>query len=336
MITISIKDESIQIAQTLLKEIKEMSTKEKAQKATKTVGKALQKKAKVEVLPPDPFVEIAEKVNQLTEKTSVVEARQLAQDIDCNFFRLGGILARISDQEWWASAGFVSFKIFVQAELGMHYRKAMFLISIYNYLVEAGIPFEKVKNLGWTKLRELAPVINEDNIDEWVQTAENMNTLQLIEEIKESKKGDADVEEDKAPNDIKSKVFKLHADQREVIEEAIEAAKLKAGTEFDAVALEQICMEYLGTPSKKNEATAPKKVEKEKVTEEDLDDVMDDYEEVEEDIDPDHLLAQNEYEGQDDDSIADDSEFTEADGGEDLPYDDESDEDAETEEEINF
>lgn len=316
-----------------------MSTKEKAQKATKAIGKALQKKKDVEVLPPDPFIEIAENVNKMTEKTSLEEARTLSQDIDRNYFKLGGILSKISEQEWWAAAGYVSFKIFVQAELGMQYRKAMYLVSIYNYLVEAGIPFEKVKGLGWTKLRELAPVINANNVDEWVETATGMNTLQLIEEIKESKKDASEVDADKAPNDIKSKVFKLHADQREVIEEAIEAAKIKANTEFDAVALEQICLEYLGTPSKAKSADKPatpkktkkvvKKSEKE-VTPEDLDNVID-YEEVEDDMDADHLLSQNEYENLEDGESENAEEFTEADD-KDLDYDDPDGE----EEEINF
>lgn len=319
-----------------------MSTKEKAQKATKAVGKALQKKKDVvEVLPPDPFIEIAENVNKMTEETSLEEARNLSQDIDRNYFKLGGILSKISEQEWWAAAGYVSFKIFVQAELGMQYRKAMYLVSIYNYLVEAGIPFEKVKGLGWTKLRELAPVINANNVDEWVETASGMNTLQLIEEIRESKKDASEVDEDKAPNDIKSKVFKLHADQREVIEEAIEAAKIKANTEFDAVALEQICLEYLGTPSKAKSADKPatpkktkkvvKKSEKE-VKEEDLDNVID-YEEVEDDMDDDHLLSQNEYENLEDGESENAEEFTEADD-KDLDYDDPDGE--EKEEEINF
>jgi hypothetical protein len=45
------------------------------------------------------------------------------------------------------------------------------------------------------------------------------------------------------------KTFKLHADQKEIVEAALEDAKKRSGTKFDTVALELVCQEYMGTAS---------------------------------------------------------------------------------------
>lgn len=254
--------------------VKTKKPKKKVNAKAKVTTKALAKKpkakqkidvkVKVEVLGKDPFSQITKEISNLKQKQSLKVAKDLTEEIDCNFFKLGGILAKIQDESWWEGEGFVSFEIYIQAELGMPYRKAMYLISIYDHLVESGIPYEKVKDLGWTKLKEIAPVINEENVDDWVDTAENMNLLQLTDEVKDFKKGETSDDEvaEKVKNAVKTKIFKLHAEQQEVVEEAIEVAKEASGSEFDSVALEYICLDYLGKPFKKKKVE--KKVEKKK------------------------------------------------------------------------
>lgn len=257
--------------------------KKKAPKA-KAKTKALVKKSKakeVEVLGKDPLAKITKEVSALKQKQSLKVAKDLTDEIDCNYFKLGGVLAKIQDESWWEGEGFVSFQVYIQAELGMPYRKAMHLINIYDHLQESGIPYEKVKNLGWTKLKEIAPVINEENVDDWVDTAENMNNLQLMDEVKEFKQGETSDEDvaEKVKNAIKTKIFKLHQEQQEVVEEAIDAAKEACGTEFDSVALEYICLDFLGSPSKKKAKAIlnpkPKKKAKKKAKVEEVDDDWD-------------------------------------------------------------
>jgi hypothetical protein len=43
------------------------------------------------------------------------------------------------------------------------------------------------------------------------------------------------------------KTFKLHADQKEIVEAALDYAKAKSGTKVDTVALEYVCQEVMGT-----------------------------------------------------------------------------------------
>jgi len=48
---------------------------------------------------------------------------------------------------------------------------------------------------------------------------------------------------------LTTKIFKLHADQRETIEQALSQVKEQTHTEYDAVALELICADYMSSPT---------------------------------------------------------------------------------------
>ena len=50
-------------------------------------------------------------------------------------------------------------------------------------------------------------------------------------------------------NNTTYKTFKLHPDQKEIVEAALGDAKKRSGTKFDTVALELVCQEYMGTAS---------------------------------------------------------------------------------------
>jgi hypothetical protein len=79
---------------------------------------------------------------------------------------------------------YANFREFVEKKHGIHYRKALYWIEIYKRLVEAEVPWEKVKNIGWTKLKDLAPVLTKENVDSWVKVAEEQTALQLVETVK--------------------------------------------------------------------------------------------------------------------------------------------------------
>ena len=48
-------------------------------------------------------------------------------------------------------------------------------------------------------------------------------------------------------NNTTYKTFKLHPDQKEIVEAALTNVKEKTGTPYDTVALELICQQYMGT-----------------------------------------------------------------------------------------
>lgn len=178
---------------------------------------------------------------------------KLLDNIDHDYFKLGGILSAIQSEGWFMEHAFENFKAYVESECGIQYRKAIYLIQIYNGLVASGVKWEDVKHLGWTKLKELSSILTPDNVGEWVGLAEGMTVLQLQEHIKSATaapNSDAKPDDDAEAKQVTTMTFKLHTDQKETVREALDKAKHEVGTEFDAVALESIALNFLGGESK--------------------------------------------------------------------------------------
>ena len=201
----------------------------------------------------DVIGDIASEIENITKEEAFAAVPELIDSVDFSYFKLGGVLSVIQDNGWWEDDA-DTFKEFITERFGLHYRKAMYLINIYDRLVEANIPWEKVSGLGWTKLKELADILTVENVDEWVEKALTLTTLNLQEAIKAFKAGELSTDGTTDPDSsgVSTITFKVHPDQKETIVEAIEKALEEAGTEFKGVALEAICMGYLaGATGKK-------------------------------------------------------------------------------------
>ena len=112
------------------------------------------------------------------------------------------------------------------------------------------MPWEKVKNIGWTKLKDLAPVLTKENVDQWVPIAEQQTAIQLVETVKAAVAANSPKAlEDQTSKTVTTKTFKVHEDQKTTIEAAIDKAKAAANTTVDTVALELICMDYAAAPT---------------------------------------------------------------------------------------
>ena len=148
----------------------------------------------------------------------------------------------ISENSWFES--YVDFHQFVFDKYGMQARKAYYLIAIYTDLVTKQIAWEKVKHLGWTKLKELAPILTPENTDEWVAKAEKLTVMELIAALKAGT-SPSDIT-GKTSDDVTTLKFKLKPDQLEIVQAAVAKAKGEIGTEYDNVAIENICAGYVG------------------------------------------------------------------------------------------
>lgn len=204
----------------------------------------------------DLIVETAKEINALDKETAFEVVPSLIDSVDFSYFKLGGVLSAIQDNDWWNEEA-PTFRSFIEDNFGLHYRKGMYLIKIYDGLVEAEIPWHKVSGLGWTKLKELADILTQENCDEWVAKAESMSTLNLIDAVKAFKSGELSTDGTTDPDSsgVSTITFKVHPDQKETIKEAVEQAMEDSDTEFKGVALEAICMNFLAGGSTKE---APK------------------------------------------------------------------------------
>jgi hypothetical protein len=188
------------------------------------------------------ILDIAHEVEGLSKTKALNKASELAEDIEVNYFMLGGVLQLINDNSWFE--GFPDFDSFVFEKYGFQGRKARYLIAIYDSLVKKQIPWEKVSHLGWTKLKDLAPVLTLENVDEWVAKATPVTVAELQAMLKASATGTETPAKTKA--DLVTIKFPLKTDQAEIVQQALAKAKGELKTEFDTVALENICAGYLG------------------------------------------------------------------------------------------
>jgi hypothetical protein len=202
---------------------------------------------------PDQIQELGVEINSILSMEQAEEAlRTLIDATEYNSFKIGGVLYLMQcHPEWWGEK-FKNFKEYVEQSFGIQYRKAMYWLGIYTGLMEKNIPWEKVKGLGWTKLKEIIPILNDSNIEEWVEKAKSMTVVQLMEEVRAYKASLSVPAEDMKEYEggetkkVSTLSFKVHEDQKETIMMALEKAKEASGTEFNAVALEMIALEYIG------------------------------------------------------------------------------------------
>jgi len=186
------------------------------------------------------IADVAAEVEGLSKTKALNLAAALSDNIEANYFKLGGVLSVISTNGWFE--GSASFDEFVEEKYGFKGRKARYLMQIYTDLVTNQIPWEKVAGLGWTKLKDLAPILNLDNLDEWVDKASKLTVAELQAALAGPSKEKVD---GKTTDDIQTIKFKLKNDQVETVNHALAKAKGEVGTEFDNVAIENICALYL-------------------------------------------------------------------------------------------
>jgi hypothetical protein len=190
----------------------------------------------------DVFFDVASEVESLTRQKALSLAETLAENIETNYFKLGGVLKRIYEQSWFE--GFESFDEYVYEKFGFKKRKADYLMKIYTGLIDKQIPWSIVAPLGWTKLKDLVDVLTPENVEEWVAKAEKLTVVQLQAALKanapEGEAGSA-----KTTSDSVKLKFDLKTDQAETVQQALNKAKADTGTEFDSVALENVMAGYL-------------------------------------------------------------------------------------------
>lgn len=222
--------------------------------ATTTLLKSKKGKVTVSKAAENDFIlKTATEIENLSPTDAFAMVSKLLEEQGANDFRLGGVLSLIQENQWLE--GHETFRELVESKFGIQYRKAMYLIEIYRTLVENQIPWEKVQDLGWTKLKDLTKILTPKNVDAWVKKAQKNTVLQLQELIKAevAKQEEKDEEEEGSEAKETTKAaaittltFKLHEDQKVTVRAALEKAKQEVNSEFDTVALEAICVGYLG------------------------------------------------------------------------------------------
>jgi len=171
------------------------------------------------------------------------EILEAQHNIESGYLTLAKLLSESYHREYYAEWGFKDFREYADAELGMHYRKAMYLVEIWDKVKSLNLSQAKVEKLGWTKMKDLAAILTAENAKEWMEKAAKMTSRELGEAVKVSRSPDRTAM-GTVPH-ITTMKFSMGESEANIITEAIEEAKRLTSSDSAVVALEMICQEWL-------------------------------------------------------------------------------------------
>jgi hypothetical protein len=165
----------------------------------------------------------------------------MERERDTRFVELGRYLCEVRAGQYWRLENLKSFDEFLERRFPESRRKAYYLMTIHEHLTR--IPKQELKQVGWTKARELVKVARAEGqrfeSAPWVHKASTMPREEFKREVDRYLTG-----KETEPWEIL--YFKVSKSQLPVIEQALETAALMLGTDKSrGYCLEMICADFL-------------------------------------------------------------------------------------------
>lgn len=175
------------------------------------------------------------------------EALRARDMVDTGYMLLAKCLYDIYHQDVFNTHwNYTSFEHYIDNEIQIAYRKAMYLVEIYGKAKLLNMDMARLERMGWSKARELIRIVDEENAEEWMSRAENCTVKELNMQVKREKDKSSDkssiVEE--API-ITTITFKLGMAEHAIIDDALQESKSLINTSDLALALANICQEWM-------------------------------------------------------------------------------------------
>lgn len=109
----------------------------------------------------------------IAEQGALAAAQAVRRQADANDYLMGGLIRHIYENQVYADIGYEvddrdkGFEQYVESELGIRYRKAMYLKDIHTYFTPYGEAFvSRGVAIGWSKMKEIAQVMKRDDFSE--------------------------------------------------------------------------------------------------------------------------------------------------------------------------
>jgi hypothetical protein len=175
------------------------------------------------------------------------EAVRAKDMIESGYMLLARCLYDIYHQDVYSTYwNYINFEDYIDKEIQIAYRKAMYLVEIYGKAKLLNMDMDRLERMGWSKARELIRIVDESNVSEWMDRAENCTVKELNIQVKKEKDKTADkssiVEE--API-ITTITFKLGMAEHAIIDDALQESKSLINSNDLALALANICQEWM-------------------------------------------------------------------------------------------
>ena len=174
--------------------------------------------------------------------------KSLIEQIEKTWVDISILLADVYEKEKYKEWGFEKFEDYTQEELNLEYRSAMYRVQLGKAINELGLDKERIKNVGWTKIKEILPLLREEvdekTIDALLDHASKKSVRALKDFVKRAK--EEVIAGDNIETVKKVKVtFQFIQDQWDIVSQALDRAMELANTDNKALALEYICGEWL-------------------------------------------------------------------------------------------
>lgn len=175
------------------------------------------------------------------------DARRAKDMVESGYMLLARCLYDIYHQDVFSNYwNYDSFEDYIDKEIQMPYRKAMYFVEIYGRAKLLNMDLDRLERMGWSKAKELIRVVDERNAAEWMDRAENCTVKELNIQIKKEKdttSGKSSIVEE-API-ITTITFKLGMAEHAIIDDALQESKALINSKDLALALANICQEWI-------------------------------------------------------------------------------------------
>jgi hypothetical protein len=161
----------------------------------------------------------------------------LRNGLERGYLKLSKLLSEVRHKQLYVKWGFATFADYLDKELGFHERKAEHLIKIWDKVKGFNLDEERIKKIGWTKMRQVVPLLTEKNSKDLINKAEKLSARDLDEKIKSLRAVE------KTPSQIILKL-PLEDSQYRIVTDSIEEAK-KLTRQSASLALEMICQDWM-------------------------------------------------------------------------------------------
>jgi hypothetical protein len=168
--------------------------------------------------------------------------------IDEGFFVMSGLISRAHEIKAYIDWGYSKWSDYLEQELNMSLRKAQYYQQIWQwFVIEIKDPSirEKVRSIGWSKCKDLVGVCNEDNVDEWVRLAGQLNVKDFAKEAKNALRRIHGMGPDENTERFYRLSFQLAEEQNDNVQRALEVAGNIAESDKKGHLIDLICTDFL-------------------------------------------------------------------------------------------
>jgi len=199
----------------------------------------------IEVVEPDLIEEDEDEDEMRKDEASLLLTRALTLrgEIELKFWEFGKILHEIYQNQYYLDYGYKSWKEFCEEVLDIKLRTAIYLKDIYAKFSTLPVKEEDIASIGWVRLKELIPVIDKKNLNEWIKIAKD-RSITLAQLNRRVKYALGRISEEEFNKPTKTVSFNLYEEQMENVEGALEIARRMTGSDRRGYQLEMICTEF--------------------------------------------------------------------------------------------